>query len=188
MELEEIYFLSQVIAAFALVASLIFVGLQVRQSNRAAELSHAIERGNAQRQILDQTRTWHTIYAESEEKHAAIRKCLHDYSSGTPYQRAVFASWANRFLLLMEQAKFENLNTRIGDRFTRTMLTILKSPGGREWWEYYSVAASDDVRAYLEDRLARERDELPNLWDLSDHFAPEPGEGGEDALDFAKPD
>jgi len=36
MTLEAIYFISQIVAVIAILASLIFVGLQVRQSNRAA--------------------------------------------------------------------------------------------------------------------------------------------------------
>ena len=35
MTLEEIYFISQIVAVFAVIASLVFVGFQVRDSSRA---------------------------------------------------------------------------------------------------------------------------------------------------------
>lgn len=39
MTLEAIYFIGQTIAAFAIVGSLIFVGIQSRQASRASELA-----------------------------------------------------------------------------------------------------------------------------------------------------
>ncbi len=39
MTLEDIYFIGQAIAAFAIVGSLIFVGIQSRQASRASELA-----------------------------------------------------------------------------------------------------------------------------------------------------
>ena len=51
MNLEELGLVAQVLGLALVAASLAFVGIQMRQH-------HTSERGNAQRDILDQTREW----------------------------------------------------------------------------------------------------------------------------------
>ena len=51
MTLEDLSLIAQIASVLLVPASLVFVGMQMRQT-------HAIERGNAQRDLLNQTRDW----------------------------------------------------------------------------------------------------------------------------------
>lgn len=54
MSLETIYFISQIFAALGVIASLIFVGLQVRQNTRATKASAAFEATNSLASLNEQ--------------------------------------------------------------------------------------------------------------------------------------
>ena len=51
MTLQDFSLIAQIFGVLLVSGSLIFVGLQMRQT-------HAIERGNAQRDVLNQTQRW----------------------------------------------------------------------------------------------------------------------------------
>ena len=54
MNLETIYFISQIVAALGIMASLIFVGIQVRQSTRATKASAAFDATNSLASLNEQ--------------------------------------------------------------------------------------------------------------------------------------
>jgi len=54
MTLETTYFLSQIVAAVAVIASLVFLALQIRQSKRALRLNTAALQISAYHQVIQQ--------------------------------------------------------------------------------------------------------------------------------------
>ncbi len=63
--------LGEVSGALAVVASLVFVGYQLRQGQ-------SIERAKAQRDLLEQGREWMAIPGREEQNFEAIRSCLRE--------------------------------------------------------------------------------------------------------------
>ena len=85
MTLEHLSLVVQIVSVLLVPASLVFVGMQMRQT-------HAIERGNAQRDILDQTRAWWMLCVSDEAMFDAFSKGMVNYRSLNRYQQARFST------------------------------------------------------------------------------------------------
>ena len=64
MTLEAIYYISQIVAVFAVIASLVFVGLQVRDSSRAVRAATA-------QAVHDNYAGWYTALLGNEKRRNA---------------------------------------------------------------------------------------------------------------------
>jgi len=66
--------------AVAVVASLLFVGSQLRQAQ-------SIERAKAQRDLLIQAREWMSLLSSDEQLFGAVRTCLVDFEKGGDFEK-----------------------------------------------------------------------------------------------------
>lgn len=113
MNLQDIYYLSQVGAAIALVGSLIFVGVQVRQaSNEAKRSSQATRAASA----YDANKTWalaNIDIAKDPELAALVSKMFDDKNEVGDFSeselarvhfliRAMLQIWSSHYLLVKE--------------------------------------------------------------------------------------
>lgn len=89
MTLQNISLLAQIVGVLLIPASLLFVGIQMRQT-------HAIERGNAQRDILEQTREWWRHCVEDEETFDTFCAGMADYAGLSRYRQAKFNALGGR--------------------------------------------------------------------------------------------
>lgn len=101
MTLEEIFDVSQIIAVIAILGSLIAIYFQMRQS-------HAQERANAQRDLLNQSREWWLLGVESEQTLDLICAGLQNFSGLDRYQQARFHAWAANLLQIVTGAHFQH--------------------------------------------------------------------------------
>ena len=76
----------QILGVLLVSGSLVFVGLQMRQT-------HAIERANAQRDLLDQTRSWWLLGVENEAIFDTISAGLQDFKGLSRFQQGQFNAW-----------------------------------------------------------------------------------------------
>ena len=97
MNWEALAAFGEVSGAIAVVASLIFVGNQLRQGQ-------AVERAKAQRDLLVQARDWFTLLSGDEQKFEAVRSCLQDFDGADDFDKERFNAWAFNMLLIVEQA------------------------------------------------------------------------------------
>lgn len=167
MTLEEIYYISQIVAVVAILGSLLAIYFQMRQN-------HAFVRANEQREFLDQVREWWALSAESEEKFQTICSGLQDFHGLDRFQQAQFHAWAADMQAIFTGAFFQHRSTLISpsshEGMARAFLSILNTPGGHAWWEMSSKTANKDVVTYLNARLAAEAATLPVWTDLVPHF------------------
>ena len=91
--------IGELVGGLIVVASLIFVGYQLRQTSM-------IERAKAQRDLLLQARAWVAMPSRDKERFDAIRTCLQDYDGADDWAREQFSSWAFDVLLLLESALY----------------------------------------------------------------------------------
>lgn len=167
MTLEDIYYISQIVAVIAILGSLVAIYFQMRQN-------HAQELTNAQRDILNQSRDWWRLGVESEEMFTTICAGLQDFNSLTPFQQARFHAWASSLQQIATGAYFQNRSKLIysssHEGFMRAFLSILKTPGGRAWWDVSGKLANQELAAYLNKRLASDAATLPLWTDIVPHF------------------
>ena len=155
MTLEAIYFASQVIAAFALIASLLFVGVQLR-------LSRKMERATAQREILQRVSDWvRMVYRNDDQSFDTFVLGMADYDGSPPLVRMHIDKCLSEFVFICESA----LNMRKDGFFSDgtwhgiegNTLGMLLSRGGAQWWKYGRRYIGSEIVEHLDARLAEIR-------------------------------
>jgi hypothetical protein len=167
--LEELAYLSQIVGLVAILGSLIAIYFQMRQN-------HAIERGNAQRDILNQTREWWMQCVEDEEMFETIAAGLHDFNALDRYRQARFNAVLFSLQHIVEGVFFQHrsklINVTSHDGYMIAYLALMNTPGGRQWWASASKVGNAELCSYLTKRLIAESATLPMWNDLLPYFKP----------------
>lgn len=168
MTLEQLSLIAQILSVLLIPASLIFVGMQMRQT-------HAIERANAQRHVLTQWQNWLNSLTYDAETFADVRDCLYDYRGSSEFKRHRFFAWAFESLWIAEQTLYQSeeelINEKSFNGSINAVLAIITTPGGRQWWVDAERLVGGDIRDFLTKRLADEAGNLPPQWqELATHF------------------
>ena len=138
---------------FGLFAILITLFYLARQNSQNAEIGRATE----QRTIIDQFNVYYRIMTESS-KLPIVRNGLASYKKLNPDDQAfvygIFAQWINYY----EQCKYSydgGLFPKAAlDAIGAWVISFLLTPGGREYWEFYSTSFGIDVRNAINEILA----------------------------------
>lgn len=163
MTLETIYFISQVLAAVCVIASLIFVGVQVRQSTKQAK-------ADAVQAVHDNLSVWYMQAAETPFKAEAGFKGLHglgnlsgaesisvvtDLMALTSYLQSAYLKWCDG-----------DLSDDLWHSWEQSLLSYLDSNGGKEFWELRKYNFTPDFTKYVETNLLhRKLPEDSRYWD-----------------------
>lgn len=148
MTLETLYFLTQIVAALAMVASLTFVGLQMRQQIREQRISRATERG---RMIMDLNRD---LTADSETR-AVILKTFHAPGDLTPDEifiaEAYWRSAIQIHLITYAEIKsgYVDDEVQISGR-----VRLLRGMAFDRWWNHMKPSYGEGFQAYFESIIA----------------------------------
>ena len=173
MTLEDLSLIAQIASVLLVPASLLFVGMQMRQTL-------AIERGNAQRDILDQTRAWWMLSASDEATYETLSQGLANYSGLSHFQQARFSTLCFNLFHIVEgvfwQSRERVFSESMREGYYIAFLSIINTPGGRQWWQAASKIGNGEVCGYLSDRLANEAEALP-LWTDLNPYLRLPGSG-----------
>lgn len=132
MEWEAIGAMAEGLGALAVIGSLLFVGNQLRQNQMIA-------RGNAQRELLIGAAEWLSSTRHDPELFATVSRLLHGYAEASADERHQFSTWGYELLMLVERALYMHrdgyMNEDSWQGFRGMGLSVLLSPGGRQWWE-----------------------------------------------------
>ena len=157
----------EVAGAFAVVASLLFVGYQLRQGQ-------SIERAKAQRDLLIQARDWMSLLAADEERFEAVRSCLNDFDNADDFTKERFNAWGFNMLLIFEQVHYMHIDGFVNDgsfyRFEQVILAIFRTRGGAQWWKLAFDVVGTDVGDYLASRLEEIGDSVTPWNELLPHL------------------
>lgn len=89
MSLEAIYYISQVIAALALIVSLLFVGVQLNQNTQQSKQANLIAHAESLREMVQGPEYWHPLFSQpgfAED----FRFCMNRYSEASPLMKTRF--------------------------------------------------------------------------------------------------
>ena len=147
MSLEQASYLSQIIAAVAVVASLVFVGFQIRQNTRA-------QRVVAVNSLAAAAVAINVPAMESPEFGEALSKALEDWASATREQRMIAHYFLFSFFKLSESAwyqrKVEALDSPQWSGWENLLLAIYHTNGvQRGWWPHRHSVYSQEFQQYL---------------------------------------
>jgi hypothetical protein len=167
MTLEDLSLFAQIASVLLVPASLFFVGMQMRQTL-------AIERGNAQRDILDQTRNWWMLCASDEAMFDTLSKGLANYRGLTRFQQAQFSALGFNLFHIVEgvfwQSRERLFTDSMREGYYLAFLSIINTPGGGQWWEEAAKVGNREVCDYLTARVTAEAESLPQWTQLNPYF------------------
>lgn len=162
MSLENVYYIGQTIAVGAILFSLIAIWMQMKQSAR-------MERAAAQREILDRVSEWTNSLAPEQFDQFLLG--LSDFDA-VPYESAVITEvhcyrWAfvTESALNMHKEGYFSDGTWAG--IEGVMIGLLRTPGGKRWWDYAQGVLGFEVVDYLNGKLQTVPNDAPNYLDFS---------------------
>ena len=159
--------IAEMFGGIAVVISLVFVGYQLRQQSY-------IERAKAQRDLLMQTREWVSMPSSDEAQFNAIRRCLEDFEGADAWSQQQFWSWATNVLLIFESVLYMQSDKLVHEgsynRFEQLVLAIVRTPGGKQWWEYMFNIIGTDVAEHITKRTEDIGESVPPWNELLPHF------------------
>jgi hypothetical protein len=157
MTLEGIYYISQIVAVIAIFASLIFVGLQVRQNTKALKATshHA---------ITDSFNAINNLVL-SDPKVARIMRLTLAGSEEMDEDERVSANYmllANMriFETLYYQFKNGTLDKKLFDAELKTLKWVVTLPGFLAWWPVNPISLSDEFRAFIDGLIRDAQDKV----------------------------
>ena len=170
MTLQDLSLIAQIAGVLLIPASLFFVGLQMRQT-------HAVERANAQRDLLNQMRDWWMLTAEDETVFASFSAGLADFATLGRYRQAKFNALCWNLGHIVEGAFWQHqaglINASSHNGYIMAWLSIIGTPGGRQWWEETSQIVNIKFATYVNLRRDTHAGPLPLWTDLLPFFEQE---------------
>jgi len=132
MTLESIYYIGQTVAVVAIMASLVFVGLQVRQNTKATKASAA-------QAVHSNFSAWYQSVQSDRILSEIIIKGTKNYLSLTEIERAQFVSLFMAFTSYMQDAYYKwadgSLSPELWRGWEYVSMNFFNSNGGRAFWD-----------------------------------------------------
>lgn len=170
MTLENIYYITQIIAVGAILASLVAINIQQRKD-------HALARAEHQRQILTEVPRYFELAATNPAALKSIRRCYRDFEGASPQDQAAFAQHMHTGITLAETAFYMRKDKLLNDAmfvgFENAALINLVTPGGKQYWQRARLAVGADIREAL-DKALNERTDIRPVWEFFPMYAPDP--------------
>lgn len=174
MTLETIYYIGQTIAVVAILASLIFVGMQVRQNTKQSEQANRLARAQNRRELVIHYKDSFKIASEKPEALAHIRECYQNYNNAPPEAQLTFAYFTHQFFIIAEQAVYLKMEGLLDDvtheAAENVLLLTLATPGGRQYWEQSKLAHNPALISNVDLKLEERGDQIPPIDQLFPFF------------------
>ena len=167
MNLEAVYFISQVIAAVALVGSLIFVGIQIRQSSHQTRLNTQAIRAAFHHAITDSFNSLNAQVAADADLAEITRRSI---ESPEPLDennqfRVNFLTLA--YLRIYEtmyyERQFDASDGHLFDSEMRTLRWYATLPGFHQFWSTNPISFSDEFRDFVQGLIDEHLAQLESL-------------------------
>jgi len=148
--LESLASLGEIVGAIAVVVSLIYLAVQVRQGTRA-------QRTENSSRILDRTATMQAALSRDPAMSVLFSKGVTDPTILTPQQRIQFTWAMYEFFGALEfmflAAKEKSIPEEIWQRWSSAAAWWLTFPGVQAWWEARPIPFASSFSTYIESLL-----------------------------------
>jgi hypothetical protein len=158
MDLEVLYFLTQILAGLAVFGSLVFVGLQIRASTREQQLTRANEGA-------DNYSRFQVILIENPEFRDIWIKGADDINQLDPSDLLAFgaymALWVDSATRMVAQNKAGHASGYVENAGKRYR-PLTRRKGTHQWWEKARLGYEEDTRAFIDKVLSTAKTEGSN--------------------------
>ena len=152
MSLNDLANMGQVIGAIAVVISLIYVALQIRQNTNAV-------RSATVQSVHEHFANWYHLIAADAELARIAPNGLRDYQSLSENERTRFIAAFMSFLSYSQNAflKWRQglLASSLWLGWEQVMMNFFGTPGGKAFWKERGYMFGDEFRRYIEDDLIK---------------------------------
>jgi len=157
MNLETIYYITQIIAVIAVVASLIFVGLQVRQGAEQTRQNTRALKATSHHAISDSFNHLNTTLATTPDLARIWDAGMKGVDNLKPEEMTAFHSMLIAYVRVFETLYFQSENGTMAKELWEAEEGILRfmfaMPGVQQWWTLpllpFSAAFRAEVDALL---------------------------------------
>lgn len=154
MTLETIYYITQIIAVVAVVASLIFVGLQVRQDAEQTRLNTSALKATSHHAISDSFNHLNTTLATNPDLARIWDAGLQGVDNLNREELTAFHSILIAYVRIFETLYFQSENGTMAKELWEAEKRVLEfmfaMPGVQQWWALPLLPFSDAFRAEVE--------------------------------------
>ena len=152
MNLDDLANMGQVIGAIAVVVSLIYVALQIRQNTNAV-------RSATVQTVHEHFAKWYHLVAADDELAKIIANGLRDYESLSEHQRVRFVAAFMAFLSYSQNAflKWRQglLASPLWLGWELVIMNLVCAPGGKAFWKDRAYMFGDEFRRYIDHDLIK---------------------------------
>ncbi len=131
MDIMELGAIGELVGGVAVIASLVFVGLQVRQSAEATRQAQAHRALDASADFLEHV-------SADPERAVLLFQGLNDFATLSEDEQvhftALFRSCVRRWESIIDQSEAGVLRDSAWEGLRHTMADALTRPGSKEWW------------------------------------------------------
>lgn len=161
--LESLANLGEIIGAVAVVVSLIYLAVQVRQNTRAQQTENLSR-------VLDRVSAMQAALSQDSDMSVLFSKGVSDPSKLTPQERIRF-TWAlyeffGTFEFLFFASKDNSVPEEIWQRWSSAAAWWLTFPGVQTWWRVRPIPFADSFTSYIEFLL----DNNPTSAESTQHY------------------
>jgi hypothetical protein len=152
MSLNDLANIGQVIGAIAVVVSLIYVALQIRQNTNAVRSATA-------QTVHEHFAKWYHLVAADDELAKIVANGLRDYESLSEHERVRFVATFMAFLSYTQNAflKWREglLASPLWLGWELVIMNLVCAPGGKAFWKDRAYMFGDEFRRYIDDDLIK---------------------------------
>jgi hypothetical protein len=152
MSLNDLANLGQVIGAIAVVISLIYVALQIRQNTNAVRSATA-------QTVHEHFARWYHLVAADDELAKIVASGLRNYESLSEQERVRFIAAFMAFLSYSQNAflKWREglLASPLWLGWELVIMNLVCAPGGKAFWKERAYMFGDEFRRYIDDDLIK---------------------------------
>lgn len=168
MNWEAVTAITEIAGLIAVVASLVYIGTQTKQTNEHATAASETAWMDALNRIWD---SW----AVDERTISVLRQGFGSFSGLSKTDQATFqmkvGQLVNHWLLARQLEKKGLLDSKLTSEIHKVVVAVLSTAGGLEYWEHDAKATPDGLELLSE--IREETDESPSWIELMPWWGPD---------------
>lgn len=163
--LEKIVLIIQIIGELAIIISLLFVGLQLRESAKATRSATAVT-------TVSELTSWYSNLGNSEQGSYVFWNFMTNPNSITPVERfqaimnlhGILLTWQNSYYLVKEGT----LDKRVQESLLEIINGVKNNPGFQIFWKSRKAIFLKEFQEYVEEIMATDKTNSEGIYDLVD--------------------
>lgn len=147
----------EVLGAAGVIATLAYLGVQLRQNSRNLDQNTRAVVAAAEIQGGEQVMMGHLPIAENADLADLLLRGSHDFHALTPLERTRFSSFWHAALIAHQVYFFQNrrglLHPDVWGTYSRQFDANVNQPGFRLWWERSKAVFDPSFQDYFEEKM-----------------------------------